>query len=76
MTEQPKHCKYIPAIYYTDTRFIRAMWRTGEIMSSAKEFDTEEDAQAWIDAVRKFWATPKMKNDVLFESSAIIKVFK
>ena len=48
------------------------MWRTGEIMSSAKEFDTEEDAQAWIDAVRKFWATPKMKNDVLFESSAII----
>lgn len=52
------------------------MWRTGEIMSSAKEFDTEEDAQAWIDAVRKFWATPKMKNDVLFESSAIIKVFK
>ena len=69
MTEQPKHCKYIPTIYYT-------RWRTGEIMSSAKEFDTEEDAQAWIDAVRKFWATPKMKNDVLFESSAIIKVFK
>ena len=63
--------KYTATICYTDKTGIEIMWKPHQFIISPVLFQTKEMAQNWIDEVKEYWETPKMKKKVCFESSTI-----